>query len=222
MVRLSEDDSVPRVEDAADRHMRLCNQIPNAAKYGEKILPSYNDLMAQKAALKAAKKNLNGALDTVQLFDTGLDDLLRDVQGKAKEYDRNHPGSNTAVLIFPGGNITPIVTMSNEDEPEAAHGIALKIKSLGAEHPLYPNAALIEAAVEKCKTALLQHTAATKAVGDANTTLTISKVNLVRKYNANYFLAASDVDKNFAEKLFPKLDPPKKKKGGTPLTDPTE
>jgi len=222
MVRLSEDDSVPRVDDAADRHMRLCNQILNANKYANTLMSFYNDMMAKKSALKAAQRNLNSALDIVKLFDTGLDDLLRDVQGKAKEYDRNHPGSNTASLIFPDGNITSIVTLPDKDEPEAAHGIALKIKSLGVEHVLYPNAALIEAAVEKCKTALQQHTDATTALGEANITLAISKVTLVRKYNANYFIAASDVDKNFAEKLFPKLDPPKKKKGGTTLTDPTK
>lgn len=222
MVQLSEDDSVPRVDDGSYRHMRLCTQVPNADKYGKNLLPTYNDLMAKKAALKTAQRNWNSALDTVKLFDTGLDDLLRDVQGKAQEYDRNHPGSNTAKLIFPGGNITPIVTMPDAEEPEAAHGLALKIKSLGAEHVLYPLAALIEAAVDKCKTALLQQTAATTALGEASTALAISKLTLVRKYNANYFVAANDVDKNFAEKLFPKLDPPKKKKGGTTTPDPTK
>jgi hypothetical protein len=200
--------------------MRLCTQVPGGEKYGTSILPSYNDMMAKKAALKAAKKNVNSALDSVILFDTGLDDILRDVQGKAEAYDRKHPGSNTATLIFPNGNITPIITMPNEDEPEAAHGIAQKIQSLGAEHELYPNAALIEAAVVKCQTALKGRIDATTAHGEADTALYISKIMLVRKYNANYFVAANDVDKNFAEKLFPKLDPPKKKKGGTDTTNP--
>ncbi|HEY4788531.1 MAG TPA: hypothetical protein VIH57_20915 [Bacteroidales bacterium] len=31
MIRLAEDDSVPRVENAAERHMRLCSQIPGGA-----------------------------------------------------------------------------------------------------------------------------------------------------------------------------------------------
>jgi hypothetical protein len=77
---------------------------------------------------------------------------------------------------------------------------------------LYPYAAKIESAVADCKDALAQQVAATRAEGDANTALVISKVALVRQYNAIYFTAASDVDKNYAEKLYPQLRPAKKKK----------
>ena len=222
MVRLSEDDSVPRVEDAAERFKRLCAQCRNADKYQQSILPTYNDMMARKTTLDKARKESNAAQDTVWLYDSLLDDVLRDTQGRAKEFDRSNPGANTAGFIFPGGNITSIVTMPDKDEPEAAHAIAQKIVSLGNTHVLYPYAAQIESAVADCKDALAQQVAATRAEVDAKTALVISKVALVRQYNAIYYTAASDVDKNYAEKLFPKLDPPKKKKGGTASEDPAK
>lgn len=215
MIRLSENDSVPRVEDGAERHMRLCNQTPNAEKYKAAILPHYNDFEEKIAKLRATEKEVSFAQDTVWLYDGALDNTLRDLGGRAKEFDRNNPGSNTAILLFPGGNISSIVTMPDKEEPDAAHSIAQKVVALGESHELYPYAAKIESAVADCRTALAQQVTAIQNQGDAKTALSISKVALVRQYNANYFVAASDVDKAFAEKLFPRLRPNKKKKGST-------
>lgn len=215
MIRLSENDSVPRVEDATERHIRLCNQTPNAEKYKAVIEPLYSDFEGKKAKLKETQKEVSYAQDTVWLYDGALDNSLRDLSGRAKEYDRNNPGSNTAVLLFPGGNVSSIVTMPDKDEPDAAHGIAQKVIALGESHELYPYAAKIENAVANCRTALAQQIAAIQNQGDAKTALSISKITLVRQYNANYFAAANDVDKSFAEKLFPRLRPNKKKKGDT-------
>jgi hypothetical protein len=51
---------------------------------------------------------------------------------------------------------------------------------------------------------------AQQAEGNASIELVIAKLKLVRQYNANYFVAASDVDKWYAENLFPDLKTVKK------------
>jgi hypothetical protein len=214
MVQLSENDSNPRVKDATERHIRLCNQNPKAEKYRQLIEPKYNDFEVKRIKLEEMQKEVNFAQDNVWLFDGVLDNLLRNLSGRAKEYDRNNMGSNTLVMLFPGGNITSIITLPDKDEPDAAHAIAQKLIALGDTHELYPFAAKIEEAVANCRSALAQQVKAIQNLGDAKTALNISKVAMVRQYNASYFIAAGDVNKDFAEKLYPQLRPAKKKNNG--------
>ena len=219
MVRLSEDDSTPRVEDATERHMRLCTQNQNADKHRNAILPRFEDFKLKKTKVEEAQKEVNSAQDSVWLFDLGLDNVLRDVNGRAKEYDRNHVGNNTSTLLFPGGNITEIINLPDKEEPSVAHGIAQKVLSLGSAHELFPYSDKIEIAVTDCRKALAQQVIALQNLGDAKTALSISKIAMVRQYNANYFVAASDVDKAFAERLFPQLGATKKKNGNANNTN---
>ncbi|SRR6266542_6159053 len=212
MINLTEDDSVKRVEDATERHVRLCRQNPNADKHVIVIQPLYLDMEAKKTQHEQTEKDVNAAQDTVWLWNNILNDALRDLHGRAKEYDRNHPGSKTCTLIFPGGNITPIIALPDPDRPDAAQAIVQKTTSLGTTHELFPLAEKIDKAITSCNDAAKQLKTAIQSEGNANTVLTISKIALVRKYNANYFVAASDVDKAFAERLFPPLRVTKKKK----------
>jgi hypothetical protein len=211
MYRLSENDSANRVKDAVERHMRLCTQNRNTEKYKTSIQPIYDDFGEKLKQLEAMQKEVNFAQDLVWLFDEALDNVLRDLNGRAKEFDRNNHGNNTANLLFPGGNITSIVTLPDKEEPDAAQGIAQKVMALGASHELNPFAAKIGEAVANCRTALAQQLTAFQNLGNAKTALSISKFALVRQYNASYFVAANDVDKVFAEKLYPRLRPAKKK-----------
>jgi hypothetical protein len=181
----------------------------------------YNELMAKNEAKKKAQKDETTARDTMRLIDLILDDELRKVQGRSKEYDKAQPGSNTEKLLFPDG-ITPVVNMPIEKEPDAAHEIALKIISLGSGHELYPLAAEIEAAIENCRKISDQRISALKTLGDAQTAVEIAKIAIVRQYNSNYYVAASDMDKNYAERLFPVLRSPKKKDDGEENNTTTE
>lgn len=211
MVRLSEDDSPAKVLDATERHMRLCSQIVGGEKYRLLVHPFYNDMVLVKNESETLSKAVIAAQDSLTLFDSIIDDLLRDTQGRAKEYDRAHPGSNLLTMIFPNGVITPIINMNNHDEPATVQGIILKIRSLGEQHPLYPLAAQLDKGVADCLQSIKKEEDAIEADGTGLTKLTLAKIKLVRQYNANYFIAGTDVDKNFAEKLFPKLRPGGKK-----------
>jgi hypothetical protein len=219
MVSLSEDDSNPRVEDAADRHMRLCTQNLNAEKYRNTILTLFNDFKGNATKLNDSQKEMNAAKDSVKLFELVIRNVLRDLSGRTKEFDRNHVGSKTATSIFPGGNISDIISKNDEVQPDVAHSIAQKVLSLGVSHELFPFAEKIEKAVADCRKALAQQVIADQNLGDSKTAMSISKVAVVRQYNANFFAAASDVDKTFAEKLFPQLRSTKKKNGISKVVD---
>ncbi|HEX3006918.1 MAG TPA: hypothetical protein VHO90_04820 [Bacteroidales bacterium] len=209
MVRLTDDDSYPRVEDASERHMRLCTQNVNGQKYSNLLKLFYDDFEEKSTAYKKAAKESTFAFDTGKLRNAELDGVLRDVNGRAKEYDRNHPGNSLEKMLFPDG-LTEVVDMPDAAEPEEARSISQKIKSLGAEHVLFPYAALLDAAITACETAFTGIVTANKAEGNAKTDFEITKLKLVKQYNDNFFIAAHDNGKFYAEKLFPKLRKPKK------------
>ncbi|KOH46428.1 hypothetical protein [Sunxiuqinia dokdonensis] len=205
MFRLTDDDSNPRVEDAAERHMRLCDQLPGGDKYKQLILPFFDEFLLKKQVKKAARSAVNTALDATRLADRFLDDVIRKVHGRSKEYDNEHLGSNTQVFLFPNGNITSLVAAPMAESPAKAHEVSVKLVSLGAEHTLYPLAAEIDAAVDRYNEKLVSQDEAAIADGNAKTALYIAKTALVKQYNDNFHLAAVDFDKEYAERLYPKL-----------------
>jgi hypothetical protein len=95
--------------------------------------------------------------------------------------------------------------MSLSDEPEEAEQIASKIESMGEENLLFPLAAEIREAVEKCRQAAKDYAANLQTISGLQTEVELRKVNLSRQYAHNYFQAASEFGKNYAEKLFPEI-----------------
>lgn len=205
MTSLFERDSIPRVLDAAERCMRLCRQNRNADKYEKSLIPSYNDMMEKNQQRIKAGNDCTAAYDLVRLFDLNLDDCLRKVHSRSKEYDRENPGSSTLTMLFPKGNITPVITMPLDEEPDEAEQIAQKLTALGEQHPLYPLAKEIIDAVADCRKALKAQEEVTKVYYQTRTAAELSKLALIRQYNGMYFVAASEVGKSFAERLFPQL-----------------
>jgi hypothetical protein len=188
--------------------MHLCSQTPNATKYLNLIKPFYDDFELQWDSYKTAVKATRFALDLIKLKNGNLDDDLRDVMGRAKEFDRKNPGANIADMLFPDG-LSVVVAMPDKKEPLEAAAISTKLISLGTTHVLYPFAATIDAAITACDNSFENMLAATKAEGNALTALVIAKLKLIKQYNQNYFIAAGDYDKAYAEKLFPDIRPSK-------------
>jgi len=205
MTSLFDRDSVSKVLDATERFIRLCQQNPDADKFEKAILSSYNNLLTKSQQLIEADKECTAAYDRVRLCDLILDDVLRKVHTSAKEYDREHPGSNTLPLLFAQGNLTPVITMPMEDEPDEASRISQKLNSFGSQHLLFVLAGEIDTAVKASRNALNAQDEATKAYYLMRTTVEITKSAVIRQYNGLYHRAASEVDSNFAERLFPQL-----------------
>lgn len=205
MQNLLINDSLPKHLDSGLRHMQLCRQNKGGEKYLNAIEPHYNDLSEKADALKTSSLNRVVAKDTVRLKDLLLDDELRKLHNRAKEYDKDFPGSKLTVLLFPLGKISSTISKGYDKEPEIADQIVLKVESLGETHPLYPMAAAIRTAISGCKDALEGHKQAEEAEATAKTIIDLSKANFRKAYSDNYHLAAQDTDKRYAEKLFPKV-----------------
>lgn len=205
MFQLTDKDSFPFVDDSVDRHVRLCAQIVGGDKYSAAINVPYDNLIGKLDARKKARRNVSGAIDIIELHNDAVNSVIRKVQGRAKEFDSANLGAKTAVFLLPNGNITPVIEEKTKDKPEKAHEIALKISSLGNTHTLFPLAAELDEAANALTAKLKLKGDAEKAYLTANTEAYVAKVALVKQYNANYFDAAHDVSKEYAEKLFPRI-----------------
>jgi hypothetical protein len=205
MQNLLESHSLAKHQNAAWRHMQLCRQNKKGEMFIARIEPSYNDLDEKGSILKQANKNRVAANDTVRLKDLFLDDELRKLHNRAKEYDREHPGQHVATMLFPKGKITPIVSMSNNAQPEKVSQIIKKLKSLGSDHELYSFVKTISNGVSDCNNALKAYGESIEIANSAKTDVELSKANLRRQYTASYFEAAGLYGKNYAERLFPIL-----------------
>lgn len=216
MYHLTDNDSFPFVKDAAERHVRLCFQNIGGEKYATAMEAPLAALVAKIDTRELARQAFSRTGDTAWLADRMLDDLIRKLLGRAKEYDTAHPGSHTQQLLFPGGNITELINEPLEVEPGKANQVSLKIKTLGSTHPLYPIAAEMDAAVDNVNAKLKLRDDAQKVYDEADAAAEVAKVAVAKQYNNNYHTAASDVDKYYAEKLFPRLRPKSKKDNGAP------
>ena len=80
-----------------------------------------------------------------------------------------------------------------------------RLESLGEEHELYPLAQPVYSFIEDCRNAFTNREVLIAAVSQARTAEDIAKMAVIRQYNANYFAAAQDVDKYYAESLYPRF-----------------
>lgn len=203
MFQLTEKDSFPFVEDSADRHSRLCAQTVGGDKYAAKIKGPYDNLILKLAIRKAANKNVSASGDVIWLYNEALNNVIRKVQGRAKEYDKQNLGANTTTFLFTDGNITPLIELKVEIKPEKVHALSFKLNSLGSTHTLFPLAKEVDEAVDNLSAKLKLREDAKDVYSAANTDAYVAKVALVNQYNANFFDAAHDVNKEYAERLFP-------------------
>jgi hypothetical protein len=166
-------------------------------------------IKAAIAELEAKKKSKNAALDEqdasfdiIGFKDTLLDNKIRAVASRAKEYDQENPGAQTYTLIFPN-NTSDIINAKPEEETVEVAKVVARIQSLGETHTLYPLAAALAECVEQVNVAIKTHLDSISLVGKAEAELQIAKANLIRQYLANKFAAELKFGKPVANRLFP-------------------
>lgn len=210
MVTLKESDSAAFMLDATDRHAHLCRQTPKGATYETNVAPAYNELKAKNDARILAEKETSKSLDLVRLADRTMDDIMRKLHNRSAEHDRDNPGAKTLTQLFPEGKLLEVTNLPYEKETDFCLVIAQKIETFGSSHALYPFVAQIQQQAQTCKAAIEGHKASIKTEAAAWADEQIAKFALMRQYNNNYYLAATDFDKAFAESLFPNIRSGKK------------
>ena len=205
MVQLNYEDSTSKVIKATERHLHLCEQNENARTYRDVILPLFQNLRARYEERLQAERAVTFATDNIYLSDSMLDREVRRISLRCKSFDMDNPANPTMDIIFPGGVLSPIVSLPVKEEPDAVEQLLNRLESLGEEHELYPLAQPVYSFIEDCRNAFTNRETLISAANEAKTAEDIAKMAVIRQYNANYFAAAQVVDKFFAERLYPKI-----------------
>ena len=189
--------------NAAHRHMRLCRQIKGGEPYATRMEPYVNELTEKQKITGKAKLDKEIAYDDVILNDNDLDNTIRTLSEKCKQYDRENPGRPVLNQLFTDGKPSTIIYAHVENEPDLADQLLTRLAALGANHVLNEQSQVIKTNIEKCRAALVVYHNAIKIQKDAEAAEEISKSNLRRQYEFNFLDLSKEFGKSAANRLFP-------------------
>lgn len=202
---LYERDSTRKHLDATRRHQRLCRQLSGTEPLVEAIQLPYHELKNKHAATQKQEEQREDRYDDLLIADTQLDDQVRNVFRRCEEHDRATPAGAILPLIFPQEKFGPIVNMNTQQEPDTVAHLALRLESLGKEHPLFPLAKELRTLVAASRKAIAAYEASGLQVKQCQAEEEIAKATLRRQYETNYLDARKQFGKMRTERLFPKL-----------------
>lgn len=190
----------------ANRHIRLCNQIPGAAKFAQAIKPKYNLLIEKHKAVKAAVDNRIDACDDMLLQDRGVDNEVRTGFEKCIQHDREHPNEPVLRSIFSDEKFGDIIHKNRQKELNSIEQLIVKFEALGEKHPLYAVAEDLKKGMAKLRKATAVFNEAVRAEKIALAEEDVAREELCAAYEANYLDARKGVSREFANSLFPRLN----------------
>ncbi len=200
---ISSRDSAERCNNLARRHQRLTKKVVNDAELSSQITPVMDQCKAKIDLLNQKSEAREDAYDDLALADKSLDDSIRSIYGDCEKFDRDNPAAIVLSKIFPDEKFGKMVRLPFTTEISAAEQMELRLESLGAEHPLHPNVALLHGKIEEGKNAISGKNNAIREEKMAEAEVDIDKEALIRQYENNYLDARKKYGKRVAEKLFP-------------------
>lgn len=216
--KISDRNSTDYILTAVRRQIRLSKQVSGAEKFGTQLVPFRNKLAEKLNATQQSTELRQNAYDDILRSDRILDNTIRNVYGRTREYERDHIGEAITMKIFPNGTFSEIVNLPYAKEPAEADNIAIRIESLGDGHPLFPLAAELRTKSELVRSAItvmadaIRHEKMVQAEED------IAKLEMCRAYEYCIYDAKKELGADGAELIFPALYKPVRKEEEVPQT----
>lgn len=215
MARMIADrDSTDLHLNQARRHERLARRYRQEA-FATAIRTAIDPLAARMKATGEQDLERQGAYDDVLAADADLDDAIRSLFNSAEIHERENPGSNTLMRLFPEGRFTDITALAVAQEPAAAEALATRVESLGETHALAAHAAKLRTLAAIVRSSLTAQTDAIRALKIAEAEEEIAQAVLRRQYEVNYLDARKNLGRTLAERLFPAF-----RSSSTPMSEP--
>jgi hypothetical protein len=186
------------------RHIRLCGQVKGGAPYAQAIQPKLDRLLQTAQALSVAEDVYENTYDDLILKDADLDDGVRTLFERSRQYDRENGGS-VSVLLFPDLTFSDIVNMPYSEEPKKVSSLIQKLETLEPAHELRSLASVLQQKVDAVNGALNARQQAADGIRKAQVDEELAKNEVRAQYEANYLDARKSLGKQTAESLFPKL-----------------
>ncbi len=204
---LREKDSTDRHLNLSYRHVRLCNMHKGAEILASNIKPAIQNLASKQENTKQKQLAREEAYDDVILSDVNLDNCVKTVFERCKQFDRDNVGENILPRIFPESKFTTITELNRYEEPAAVNLVAVRLENLGPNHPLFGLAQELRNQTAASLTAIEKLRQAEAAEKTALTEENLARAALRKQFELNYLEARKIFGKEQAERLFPKGTP---------------
>ncbi len=202
---IAENRSSEAHENIGNRHQRLCQRTRGAEPLVNNISPVIAALADKRVVTLERRQHKEECYDALLLVNGEMDDGVRTVFEKCKQFDRQNPGSNVLLRIFPTGRTSDIISVSLYDEAMKVDQLITRIKSLSGEHPMLESIQPLQEVMNK---ELEAQRIYREAVGQWKLAVAeedLAKADLRRQYEHNYLDAVKLFGKRFAQRLFPKV-----------------
>ena len=197
--------SIVRLLGIVRRHIRLLKRVFNDENLINQIQAEYEALESKQKTIEEKEHERENAYDDMLLADHLADDTVRNLFGASQEYDRNNPGSNVLIRVFPDETFGNIIRLPLVSEVIQLDKLVVRLNELGPDHALAGFSKEISEKSEAVKTAMTTYEEKVREVKLAEAEGEIAKEALIRKYELNYLDARKTYGKQQAEKLFPSL-----------------
>ena len=202
---LNSNDSASRCLNNVRRHQRLNKRVVNDEELINNIQPEYDTLEQKKNVADEKEMIRENAYDDLLLADRNLDDTLRTVFEKCKQYDRDHMSERVLISVFPDETFGDIVRLPFVKEVLEVERIITRIEGLGSDHALASLGKDIRTKATTCNNAIKAVDNAIRDTKMAEAEVDIAKEALIRKYESNYLDARKKYGRTTANKLFPRM-----------------
>jgi hypothetical protein len=203
------------------RHIRLCGQVKGGAPYALAIQPKLDNLLQKEQVLSAADEVYENTYDDLILKDADLDDSVRTLFERSKQYDREN-GERVSILLFPDLTFSDIINMPYAEEPKKVSSLIQKLETLEPGHELRSLIDFLQQRVNAVNVALEARKQAAENIRRCQVEVELARNDVKAQYEANYLEARKLLGKKVAESLFPKITPKGQKKQDEDINPETE
>jgi len=201
MLRIS--DSVGIHLMKANRHKRFCYQVSGAQKYAGTIEPFYDNLEEKNKIYRDEMYTRLHTQDIMTMRNSQLDDGVRTVYEKCKQYDRMNPNGTVLLQIFPNETFGGFVRNNIFEESAIVEQIVVRLEKLGKGHPLFAEIEPLQKLIREMEKSIQKLFNAKRQEKIAKTEMELAKADLRKQYEGNYLDARKELGKKAASQLFP-------------------
>jgi hypothetical protein len=187
------------------RHVRLCGRIPGAEQFASAIQPKLDSLFAKEQERKAETEKRENAYDDVVLHDTQLDDAVRTVFERVRQYDREHK-TQTLELLFPGKVYSDIINKPLSEEPHAVNKIVVKLEGMDAGPEFREFADMLKQKTEISIDSWNRYQQTVIRCNELTAAEELLKLEVRQQYEYNWLDARKAFGVRVANSIFPKVN----------------
>lgn len=205
-------DSATKIKRAVRRHLRLVRRSADekAIAVAERFI---KPLAALDKAMTEASKSAEAAEDAFDDWnqdDARLDQLVRRLHLRCREWDASHSGARTAEIVFGGLAPSEVIYAPRHKEPDLVAKMLVRARELSGEHPAGPLLDSLRRAADASRSSQRAYVDAQQTVAAASASVDIAKAAVIRAYRDNYIDIERASGAEVAESCFPTLRKPRK------------